>query len=89
MRVTTAHLLPSEVSLIAAIGDDRPYFRPTCDGKVAYLAGPGAREFVAKAHTWLPEYEIEVDGRTVGTRKTAKGALTLLIRLADKEYRSA
>lgn len=84
----TTHLLPAEASLVNAIGDDRPYLIPTGDGKVTYRAAFEARTFTAQAHMWLPEYEIEVAGQRVGTRKSAKGALALLVKLADADYRA-
>lgn len=76
----------TEAALLLA-ATDRLYFMPTCDNKVTYVSGPGARRFAAQAHMWLAEYEIEVDGEIVGTRKTAKGALALLVKLSDAEYR--
>lgn len=87
MTEIATHLLPAEAALVNAIGD-RPYLLPTPDGKVTYRAAFDARTFIAQVHMWLPEYEIEVDGRKVGARKTAKGALALLVRLADADYRA-
>lgn len=71
---------------LRAAAADRVYFRPTSDDKIAYVAGPGARTFVAAPHMWLDEIVIEVGDEIVGRRKTAKGALSLLVKLADAEY---
>lgn len=61
-----------------------PYFRLTCDGKVSYLPAWDAELFTAETHYIFPEIEImDGSGRVVGARKSVRGALKLLTRLAD------
>lgn len=56
-------------------------------GTVTYRPALDGETFTAKAHDWLPEYNVEnADGKIVGRRKTVKGALALLTRLADAAY---
>ena len=79
----------SEVSVEAlhSAAEGTDYFMPVWNG-VTYRATYEAEVFTAKPHDWLSNYVVEdSQGNIVGEAKTAKSALKLLIRKADKTVR--
>lgn len=54
------------------------------DVAVTYRPTAEAGTFVAAAHGWLDEFVIEdAEGRIIARRKTARGAVQALVKLAD------
>lgn len=63
--------------------ESKGYFRHTFAG-VSYRATGESPTYECKPHMWLPEYVIEDQaGNIVGQAKTARGALSTLVRKAD------
>jgi hypothetical protein len=81
-------MLSADELKLHTVAEGVVYFTPVCGGRVTYLAGPGADRFEARADRSGGYYVTRCDSeRDLGSRKTAKGVLTLMVKLADAAYK--